>query len=580
MRNPVYMALAGLLLLFASCQKEISFIAPPATGTSPITATVQGNIVDENGSPAPGVTIKVGSKTAITDAKGYFRIRNASLDKATSLVTAEKAGYFKAFRVFAASKAVNQVKIKLLKKVLTGSVPSTGGGTITLANGSSLQFNANSFARSGGAAYSGTVNVYAAFVDPTSQDIGETVPGSFLADDKDNKRVILTSYAMMAVELETPAGEKLNIASGSTAKLNFSVPAGLQSSAPASLSLWYVDETTGRWKEEGTAVKNGNIYTGEVKHFTYWNCDAPGPTVNCTATFVNQNGQPLIYTSVLIRPANGYGCAHGFTDSLGQISGPIPANMNLVLEVQAPYPCFSIVYSQNIGPFSADVNLGTITVNTTQYLLTVEGKVVNCNNNPVSNGFAEIEYDNVVRYARTNATGDFSVTFVNCGQGAPACTIVGADSLTQQQGMPTTVTITSPVTHAGNIIACGTSSIQFMNYTIDGGSQVNLISTNPGDSFTASDTTGTQHRTYLNGYRSQTQYLSLDFDSPGTPGTYALHYLSLDGYGQVTPLASCNLILTAFPQPGGFFEGTFSGQFKDALNNTHSLNGSLRIKLR
>src|SRR5262245_11697448 len=112
MRKPFYLILSCFILLFAGCQKEISYIAPPSSGTDPVSATLQGNVVDENGDPEQGVTIRVGAKTATTDAKGYFRIRNASLDKNSSLVTAEKTGYFKAFRVFSASKAVNQVKIK------------------------------------------------------------------------------------------------------------------------------------------------------------------------------------------------------------------------------------------------------------------------------------------------------------------------------------------------------------------------------------------------------------------------------------------------------------------------------------
>ncbi len=335
MRRIIYVAIACFSLFGISCQKEISF-TKSTTSKDPVIAILQGNVVDENDNPAQGVNITVGAKTAITDAKGYFRIRNASLDKSASLVTAEKSGYFKAFRVFSASAAVNQVKIKLLKKTLTGSLNASAGGVVSLSNGSSITFSANSFSKASGGAYPGTVNIYAAYIDPTSQDIGETVPGSFLADDKDNKRVILASYGMMAVELESPAGEKLQISTGNTAKLNFSIPSGLQASAPNTIALWYVDEKTGLWKEEGLATKNGNSYEGEVKHFTYWNCDYPGPKVNLTATFLDYNGQPLVYTYVQIwelATHNGY--AHGFTDSLGQINGPIPANMNLVLEINA-----------------------------------------------------------------------------------------------------------------------------------------------------------------------------------------------------------------------------------------------------
>src|SRR5262245_194970 len=130
----------GIAIMGLNCQKEVSF--DPGTvnnNPNPITATVQGNIKDENGRPAMGVTIKLGSKTAITNARGYFRISNASLDKSASLVTAEKSGYFKAYRVFGATSGVNQVSIQLLPKILAGTVNTSTGGEVSLANGSKVK---------------------------------------------------------------------------------------------------------------------------------------------------------------------------------------------------------------------------------------------------------------------------------------------------------------------------------------------------------------------------------------------------------------------------------------------------------
>src|SRR4051794_18677166 len=95
------LSLLFVSILFLRCQPEVSFYGTSDNGSElavpdPINSTIQGNVFDESGQPASGVTIQVGSKTATTDAKGYFRIKDASLDKKASLVTAAKAGYFKA----------------------------------------------------------------------------------------------------------------------------------------------------------------------------------------------------------------------------------------------------------------------------------------------------------------------------------------------------------------------------------------------------------------------------------------------------------------------------------------------------
>ena len=106
-----------------------------------------------------------------------------------------------------------------------------------------------------GVAYTGNVNVYASYINPASSDIGKIVPGSFMADDKNNKRVVLSSFGMLAVTLESSAGEKLQIAANNTATLTIPIPTSISSSAPATISLWYVDEQTGIWKEQGLPKK-------------------------------------------------------------------------------------------------------------------------------------------------------------------------------------------------------------------------------------------------------------------------------------------------------------------------------------
>ena len=386
-------------VLSYNCRKEFSATGFGASDTennvsSPVIATLQGNILDETGQPAGGAQITVGSKIATTNANGYFRIINAALDKNASLVTAIKPGYFKAYRTFNATSAVNQVVIKLIKKTLAGSVNAITGGDIALSNGAKISLPANGVVKeSDGLPYTGSINVYAAYIDPTTADINETVPGSFMANDKNNKRVTLKSFGMMAVVLESTSGEKLQIAKDNTAKLTTPIPASLQPAAPSTISLWYVDEKTGLWKEEGIATKNETSYRGEVKHFTFWNCDFSEPAVTISMIVKNSSGFPLIYASVLIKSDTG-GIAHGYTDSLGQVSGLVPANENLILQVLDE--CGAAIYSQNIDPFSQNTNLGNITVgNSTSSIVTIKGTLINCNNTPVSSGYALISYDHL-----------------------------------------------------------------------------------------------------------------------------------------------------------------------------------------
>jgi hypothetical protein len=584
--RPVYRfaILALSSVLFFQCQKEVSYIGRGDQGQlvvpNPVTANLQGNVLDENGLPAEGVSIKVGSKTTTTDAKGYFRINGASLDKNVALVTAQKTGYFKTFRSFSAGSGTNQVVIKLVKKTLSGTVNGTNGGEVSLSNGTKISLPTNGIIKaSDNSDFTGTVNVYATYIDPTASDILERVPGSFMANDKDGKRVLLSSYGMMAVELESSTGEKLQIKAGNAATLTSPIPSAAQSSAPATIALWYVDESTGLWKEEGTATKQGNTYVGTVTHFTYWNCDVPVQTVKFTATFKTAKGQPLVNAEIIIKPTTGnyYGSAHGYTDSLGQVNGPIPANMNLVLQVLDP--CGTVVYSQNIGPFSGSVDLGTITIpSSTPSVVTVQGKLTTCAGTNVVKGYAIVSVNNWVHYAKVDASGNFSTNYVMCNVSTANVQVLGVDETAQQQGTVSSLPVTIPVTDVGNISACGTSSTQFINYTIDAASYT-ISATDSLTAFTNGQ--GTALTTYVQGMQMGSgNNMAFKFDHAArVAGTYPVANMGTQNFNNLTIVQPFNVTITNFPQAAGeFYEGSFTGQFKDASNVTHNVSCSFKVR--
>lgn len=586
---------AILLIIFSfigfHCQKEISYINTSGPGNSnnnpaPLEATLQGNIVDENDQPAADVTIQVGNNTVITNADGYFRIVNASLDKNAALVTAEKAGYFKALRSFNATSGANHVMIKLVKKNVAGNIDATTGGTVTLSNGSKIGLPANGIVTAiGGNPYSGNVKIYASYIDPTADDIAKIVPGSFMADDKDNKRVTLASYGMLAVEIESAAGEKLQIAQGAVATLTSPIPSSLQSSAPSTIALWYVDEQKGIWKEEGTAVKNGNNYSGEVKHFSFWNCDISVPAVTLSAALTTGKGTPIVHGVVRItaKSSDFPSAAFGYTDSLGQVSGLVPASMPLLLEVLDP--CNNPVYSKNIGPLSDNTNVGTIMVNDagSTVLVSIEGQLKNCSGQAVTKGYVIINHDNTPRYISVDNSGKFATSFLRCSGSAAAFEIIGVDDESQQQSAAVNATIVHPVTKIGDIIACGTSSAQFINYTVDAVDySITSATADSLTAYTAVNPSTPTLLTWINGLKiAANEYVQLVFEHEAATGNYPLISLSVQGFDSIFLVQPSDVILTNnATASGGFYEGTFTAKFKKSSGfaTVHNINGSFRVR--
>ena len=572
-----------------SCQKEVKNDDPGtggSTGTvvnpTPVQGTVTGKVIDNNNNAVTGATVKAGSNTTTTDNRGLFRFNNIQLDKYSAVVTVEKSGFFKGYRVFSASpNNTNFIKLKLVPKTLIGSIDAVAGGSLSLPDNSKITLPASGIVvRSNNQSYSGSVKVYAEAIDPTSADIAQIVPGSFQGTDADNNRVILKSYGMLAVELEGSGGEQLQIATGKTAKLKFAIPSSLRSTAPATIPLWSVNETTGLWKEEGSATKGTDYYEGDVSHFSFWNCDVSIPTIFLELNLKTVEGS-LPFTPVKITRVNSGGASYGYTDSTGHVGGLVPKNEPLLLEVFSN--CNQPVYSQNIGPYSSNTNLGTITVTIPPVnYLQITGSAVNCSNQPVINGNAMIYYDGHL-YNKPISNGNFSLTVTRCSNSNATVEVVAVDNTSNEQSSIWSGTASSGTVSTGTLSACGTSSVSFFNYTLDGTNY--SLSTATADSFFVSTGNATsQPATLIMAFKKNQPNINIDFYTQGgAVGTFPVMFMTANQYGDssITLVTPFNVIFTTYGVVGQFIEGSFTGQFREILNNNlHNVSATFRVRRR
>jgi hypothetical protein len=574
-------------IFIISCQKEVKTDNPGTggggTGTvvnsNPVQGNVTGKVIDDNNNAVAGATVKAGSNTTTTDNRGLFRFNNIQLDKYSAIITVEKAGFFKGYRVFSASaNNTNFVKLKLVPKTLIGSIDAASGGLVSLPDNSKITLPASGVVvKSNSQSYTGSVKVYAAAIDPTSADISQIVPGSFQGTDANNYRVILKSFGMLAVELEGNSGEQLQVAPGKTAKLRFTIPASLQSTAPGTILLWSVDETTGLWKQEGSAIKGTDYYEGDVSHFSFWNCDVSSQTVFLEMTIVTVEG-PLSHVQVKLTRPNG-ASSYGFTDSSGHVGGQVPKNEALTLEVLNT--CNQAIYTQNVGPFSTNTNLGTITVTLSPVnTLQITGSAVNCSNQPVTSGDVFVYFEGQP-YRRPINNGNFSLTITRCSNSTAAVEIVAVDNVANQQSSSAwTGSASTGTINTGPISACGTSTVSFINYSVDG-SNYSLNSATPGDSISTYSASGTnQNTTAVFGFRVSQPNMKISFYTQGAAvGTFPLQHLSVNQYDSVSIVTPFNINITTYGAPGQFVEGNFTGQIRESLNNNlHTVSATFRVR--
>jgi len=576
-----------LFVIFACNKYKDS--PPPSSGNElpeekTVTASLQGKVLDENGAPVAGATVTSGDASTSTDEHGVFNFSRIKLSSRFGYVKVVKQGYFAGSRsILTTAGSENFVSIKLIPRTSKGSFSASSGGVVTVQTGSTVTFDGASIVNAAtNAAYNGTVHIYASYLDPTAADVPARMPGDLRGIGGDGKETMLQSFGMMVVELEGDGGEKLQIAGGKKATISMQIPDALKGSAPSTIPLWYFNDTTGRWIEQGVATRKGDLYVGETTHFSWWNCDAPVGTVSFHVQLKDAHGNPLAYTYLRFTSPT-LGTRGGFTTADGYASGLIPKGQ--VLKMEALNSCGSAYFGVNIGPALGDQELGTLTVTDERAVLTLTGTVVNCNGGNVDSGYVQAIVDGL-QYRANVVKGAFSLAMPRCGSEAADAKLVAGDYKTLQQSNTITLPVTTGSIDAGKLSACGSDINQYFNITFKG--QTYNMTVNPDSVCYAEAPMGDTIRQYAflvdesyNNYGLTYIWWIHGQEFKGV-GTYRTSgYMTINGVYYTHPTlddSSPKCTIKTFGAVNEFITGTVTGQLKDTTGTWFPLTCDFKVK--
>lgn len=437
---------------------------------------IDGFITDDQGIYIEGVNVEFENLRTTTNEEGYFQFPETKYTD-HAYIKASKAGYFAGSRtLFLQKSKMANVRISLLPKLFTNSFISSNSATIDIGT-VRLEFPANAVVTENGQAYSGTVNVAVQYLNPADFSIRNSMPGDLIGLNANNELLGLGSYGMAAIELQSTSGTKLQIKDNTEIKLKIEIPTSLRVHAPATIPLWYFDETDGLWKEQGIATKNGNVYEGNVKHFSFWNCDDFFPVVHLRGRVIDYSGDPVVNTNVTLTIVRNGLRGFDYTNTDGIFEGLVPENELMILDITDE--CGYIIDSKNIGPFSTDVDLGDLQIIfISSHLSSIEGTVVDCNNQALNDALVVFSVDSISYSLRTNQNGNFAGTFTFCENNP--ITITAYNIKTLKQSKPVVYNLPGPVI-VSPIQVCD-DSIQSETYLSlflsDGASQIFLNEVN------------------------------------------------------------------------------------------------------
>ncbi|MBO4529405.1 MAG: hypothetical protein J5767_02070 [Paludibacteraceae bacterium] len=247
-----------------------------AKDSSKETTLVSNKICDMDGNNLTDVTIISGNKKIKTDSTGLFSLDVDTLIGNRCVLRIQKEGYFDRIYSKKATDTTNY-PIQLIKreqsKFVTLKKFDAKEGAMIEANGATVTIPKSSLVKNDGSDYNGTVDIAVVYLSPADSPAMEPLmPGAdLMAIANDGDTVSLISYGMVNVEMTDEDGNPLQLKEGCEANLKYPAPKGF--SSRDTIPLWYFNEESGLWVEEGYSTKQGDNYVGSVKHFTWWNCD-------------------------------------------------------------------------------------------------------------------------------------------------------------------------------------------------------------------------------------------------------------------------------------------------------------------
>ncbi len=351
----MFMALLMMLMTFASCSKlqdllnegdddddDDGGINPPELVEGRMEDIALSGIVrDASGTPIEGVSIVSGSSAATTNTDGFFefdQIQVVSVLNDRSVVRFSKAGYFDVVRSMNAADGASWevVMCKKENNDFTSIKTYSSSSDQTLQAGEmKIDMPQDGYKVDGtGVGYTGKVKSEMVYLDPNNERFSEMMPGGDLAAVRsDNSSAQLVSYGMTDLNMYAENGDKLQLKDGCKAKLTFPIPAGMGENPPASIPLWSFNEKTGLWEEEGSAALQGNVYVGEVAHFSWVNLDYPEKQGTVYGYVKDDTGKVLpgvrLNIGQLLTPT--------VTNSDGYYSHEVPANTAFSITVKDLY---------------------------------------------------------------------------------------------------------------------------------------------------------------------------------------------------------------------------------------------------
>ncbi len=271
-----------------------------------------------------------------TDANGAYSLEGLGLSS-RFLLNIQREGFVTRTEIlanFADQPDIRRSPLMLPINELT-SFSGSSAASLTVNGNVIVELPANAFVTANGNAASGLITPTITVIDPSGDP--SVMPGNYEVRNADTGAInYIQSFGAVDIKFHDADGNSLQLAANTSATISIPVAIGVDlATAAATIPLFYFNEATGYWVQEGSATlvneNSRSFYRGTVTHFTTWNADSVYETINVRGCVRNAHDNPLGYVRVISSGRDYIGQTTTYSDINGDFSIPVRKSSAILL---------------------------------------------------------------------------------------------------------------------------------------------------------------------------------------------------------------------------------------------------------
>jgi len=316
--------LFGLIafLLVACIDSDENNNPPPAGSIS--SGEITGQILDgTTGQALFDTMVSADGQSTTTATDGSYTLSNVGLGDRV-VVTVSTPGFAdqsKIVRISSQNPNAN-LPVGILPVGLEQEFDPDTAQILTVAGSpASVILTATSLVQADGSAPNGNVTINLTVIDPTV-DI-ELMPGDMQTDVGGGTLSPIESFGAIIATFTDSMDNNLNLTQGANATIRIPL-ADKTGNPPTTIPLYFYNETSGLWVEEGSATlltdTTGSYYEGAVSHFSAWNADVLYPQIRINGCVEDSSGARVSGVKAVSVGDDYSGTSSAITDVSGNFS--------------------------------------------------------------------------------------------------------------------------------------------------------------------------------------------------------------------------------------------------------------------